>query len=137
MIKVEQSARQTAPGGSAAIPRQPMVFIEANLNGANKCVRSMAAQVETLNRDRGKGQQKVTVEHVQINFGGQAIVGSISREDREGRTRTGDQLHGAGDLWCHEQAWRGLCGPPDSEWKVQVHGGKSLVARTWRRCKPV
>lgn len=30
------------------------------------------------NRHRGKGQQKVTVEHVHIHRGGQAIVGSVS-----------------------------------------------------------
>ena len=33
--------------------------------------------MEALNRHRGKGQQKVTVEHVTVNAGGQAIVGSV------------------------------------------------------------
>src|SRR5215467_9650868 len=31
----------------------------------------------TLNRHRGKGQQKVTVEHVHMHAGGQAVVGTV------------------------------------------------------------
>ena len=34
--------------------------------------------LEALNRHRGKGQQKVTVEHVTVNAGGQAIVGAVA-----------------------------------------------------------
>jgi hypothetical protein len=37
----------------------------------------------TLNRHRGKGQQKVTVEHVHVHEGGGAIVGNV--ESRGGR----------------------------------------------------
>jgi hypothetical protein len=33
--------------------------------------------LEALNRHRGKGQQKVTVEHVHVHSGGQAIVGMV------------------------------------------------------------
>ena len=33
--------------------------------------------LEALNRHRGKGQQKVTVEHVHVHSGGQAIVGTV------------------------------------------------------------
>ena len=51
-----------------------------HINGATKLLRTFTAQVETLNRYRGKGQQKVTVEHVHINKGGQAIVGAVNRE---------------------------------------------------------
>src|SRR5215470_17224900 len=48
-----------------------------NLSQANKLSRSCAVLLEALNRHRGKGQQKVTVEHVTVNAGGQAIVGSV------------------------------------------------------------
>ena len=48
-----------------------------NLNQANKLVRSYATLIEALNRHRGKGQQRVTVEHVHVHQGGQAIVGAI------------------------------------------------------------
>lgn len=43
----------------------------------NKLARTFAAQVEALQRYRGKGQQRVTVEHVHVHQGGQAIVGTI------------------------------------------------------------
>jgi len=44
---------------------------------ANKLSRTYSALVETLNRHRGKGQQKMTVEHVHVYEGGQAIVGNV------------------------------------------------------------
>src|SRR5438874_8868223 len=48
-----------------------------NLSQANKLSRTYAALLDALNRHRGKGQQKVTVEHVHVNAGGQAIVGVV------------------------------------------------------------
>ena len=48
-----------------------------NLNQANKLSRTYATLLEALNRHRGKGQQKVTVEHVHVHSGGQAIVGTV------------------------------------------------------------
>ncbi|UAB78983.1 hypothetical protein INR77_04615 [Erythrobacter sp. SCSIO 43205] len=36
-----------------------------------------ARQLGTLNKHRGKGQQKVTVEHVKVEKGSQAIVGNV------------------------------------------------------------
>lgn len=53
-----------------------------NLNQANKLSRTYAALVEALNRHRGKGQQKVTVEHVHVHAGGQAIVGNVEAGGR-------------------------------------------------------
>ena len=46
-------------------------------NQANKLSRTYATLLEALNRHRGKGQQKVTVEHVHVHEGGQAIVGNV------------------------------------------------------------
>ncbi len=43
----------------------------------NKLARTFAAQVEALKRYRTGGQQKVTVEHVHVHEGGQAIVGMV------------------------------------------------------------
>jgi len=48
------------------------------INSANKLARTYTMQMEALNRHRSKGQQKMTVEHVHINSGGQAIIGNIS-----------------------------------------------------------
>ena len=47
------------------------------LNQANKLSRTYSVLLDALNRHRGKGQQKVTVEHVHVHSGGQAIVGTI------------------------------------------------------------
>src|SRR5213080_4136932 len=55
-----------------------------NLSQANKLSRTYATLLEALNRHRGKGQQKVTVEHVHVHEGGQAIVGNVEG----GGTRT-------------------------------------------------
>jgi hypothetical protein len=48
-----------------------------NLNQANKLSRTYAVLLDALNRHRGKGQQKVTVEHVHVHAGGQAVVGTV------------------------------------------------------------
>src|SRR3984893_14892064 len=43
----------------------------------NKLSRTYAVLLDALNRYRGKGQQKVTVEHVHVHSGGQAVVGMV------------------------------------------------------------
>jgi hypothetical protein len=53
-----------------------------NLNQANKLSRTHATLLEALNRHRGKGQQKVTVEHVHVHAGGQAVVGTVEAGGR-------------------------------------------------------
>lgn len=49
-----------------------------NLAQANKLSRTYATLIEALNRHRGKGEQKVTVEHVHVHAGGQAVVGMVA-----------------------------------------------------------
>jgi hypothetical protein len=54
----------------------------------NKLARTFAVQMEALKRYRTGGEQKVTVHHVTVKEGGQAIVGAVSagpggRENRE------------------------------------------------------
>lgn len=51
---------------------------DLNLNRATKLLRSFTTQLEALNRLRGRGQQRITVEHVTVHDGGQAIVGNIA-----------------------------------------------------------
>ncbi len=55
-----------------------------------KLARTFAAQVEALKRYRTGGEQKVTVEHVHVHEGGQAIVGNVQggggREKKPGPT---------------------------------------------------
>ena len=45
----------------------------------NKLARTFALQLETLKRYRTGGEQKVTVQHVSVNEGGQAIVGNVNQ----------------------------------------------------------
>jgi hypothetical protein len=47
-------------------------------NAFNKLARTFAVQMEALKRYRTGGEQKVTVQHVTVNEGGQAIVGAVS-----------------------------------------------------------
>ncbi len=55
---------------------------EADLRQAGRLLTLYARPVETLDRHRGKGPQRVTVEHVRVERGGQAIVGHVSHSDR-------------------------------------------------------
>jgi hypothetical protein len=61
----------------AMLPDQSFEGRRENLTQANKLSRTYAVLLEALNRHRGKGQQKVTVEHVHVHSGGQAIVGTV------------------------------------------------------------
>ena len=45
----------------------------------NKLARTFAMQMEALKRYRTGGEQKVTVQHVSVNEGGQAIVGNVNQ----------------------------------------------------------
>jgi len=45
----------------------------------NKLSRTFASQMEALKKYRTGGEQKMTVEHVTVNEGGQAIVGNVSQ----------------------------------------------------------
>ena len=55
----------------------------------NKLARTFAMQMEALKRYRTGGQQKVVVEHVTVQAGGQAIVGNVSHPGGGGREDEG------------------------------------------------
>jgi hypothetical protein len=50
---------------------------DTNINQATKLMRTFTAQIETLKRYRTGGKQTIQVQHVNVNEGGQAIVGNI------------------------------------------------------------
>ena len=50
---------------------------DQNLKHAAKFLQIYARQLEALDKHRGKGQQKITVEHVNVHSGGQAIIGDV------------------------------------------------------------
>ena len=49
----------------------------------NKLTRTFVMQMEALKRYRTGGEQKVTVQHVSVSEGGQAIVGNVTQATRE------------------------------------------------------
>ncbi|MBV9393512.1 MAG: hypothetical protein JOZ84_03785 [Methylobacteriaceae bacterium] len=61
----------------AMLAEQTFEGRQAALSQAGKLSRTHVLLLEALNRHRGKGQQKVTVEHVHVHAGGQAIVGNV------------------------------------------------------------
>ena len=61
----------------AMLPEQSFEAWKEQLNQANKLSRTYATLLEALNRYRGRGQQKISVEHVHVHSGGQAIVGAV------------------------------------------------------------
>lgn len=81
MVSVHNSAMEFMR--RAILPDQTTEGVTANTERASKMLRTFTAQMEALNRHRGKGQQKVTVEHVTVNSGGQAIVGQVSHSKTE------------------------------------------------------
>ncbi|MDA8585561.1 hypothetical protein N9L47_04730 [Rhodobacteraceae bacterium] len=52
---------------------------EAYSNCYNRLARTYTAQMETLRKHRHGGKQTVTVQHVNVEDGGQAIVGNVSK----------------------------------------------------------
>src|SRR6266446_4031969 len=60
------------------IPRQ-----DSAERAFNKLTRTFATQMEALKRYRTGAEQKVTVQHVSVAEGGQAIVGNVTQAPRE------------------------------------------------------
>ena len=77
----------------AMIGEQTFEGRRENLNQANKLSRTWATLLDALNKHRGKGQQKVTVEHVHVHAGGQAVVGTIERPGAGDQTKMEEQPH--------------------------------------------
>ena len=75
----------------AMIGEQSFEGRSENLNQANKLSRTWATLLEALNRHRGKGQQKVTVEHVHVHSGGQAVVGMVEPPGGGGHAKSTEQ----------------------------------------------
>jgi hypothetical protein len=76
MIQVSNAAGNCM--GRVFHEKQTLIGKELNANLAIKFHRTFVAQIEALQKLRGKGGQKVTVEHVHVHEGGQAIVGNVN-----------------------------------------------------------
>jgi len=103
----------------AMLPEQTFQGRQENLNQASKLSRTFSALLEALNRHRGKGQQKVTVEHVHVHSGGQAIVGNVNDPRGGMKAEIKDQAHANQITHAPQSAVRGQ--DPEGD-KLQVSG---------------
>jgi hypothetical protein len=90
----------------AMIGEQTFEGRRENLNQANKLSRTWATLLEALNRYRGKGQQKVTVEHVHVHAGGQAVVGTVEKPGGGDRGKSEEQPYAKQIAHAQEPALR-------------------------------
>ncbi len=67
---------------SALNTEYPEALIKYQNQGI-KLMRVYNQQLETLDKHRRKGNQKMTVEHVHVHKGGQAIVGTVNQGGRD------------------------------------------------------
>jgi len=82
-----------------------------NLGHAGKLSRTFATLLEALNRHRGKGQQKMTVEHVHVHSGGQAVVGMVGTSGAGDHAKIEGQPHAAQIAYAAQREMR--CPLPD------------------------
>jgi hypothetical protein len=91
----------------AMIAEQTFEGRSDNLSQANKLSRTYAVLLDALNRYRGKGQQKVTVEHVHVHSGGRAVVGMVEAPGGGDRMKSEDhrsrmRIHDLGRFLCQD-----------------------------------
>ena len=84
MLAVQMAATHVATIRSARwlANTETIPQVQAHYVGFNKLTRSFAAQVEALRKHRTGGKQVVTVQHVNVGDGGQAIVGNVQHGGR-------------------------------------------------------
>ena len=75
MIGVHETAMECLQ--QSRLPAQTPAGRDTNLKHAVKFMGLFTKQLEALDRLRGKGQQKMTVERVNVEYGGAAIVGHV------------------------------------------------------------
>ena len=69
----------------AAITKQTFEGRSMALKHGEKLLRLYMDQVKVLNKQRGKGDQKMVIEHVNVEPGGQAIVGQVKSTSKNKR----------------------------------------------------
>ena len=84
MLAVQMAATHVATIRSARwlANTENIPQVQAHYTGFNKLARTFAAQVEALRKHRTGGKQTVTVQHVNVSDGGQAIVGNVKAGGR-------------------------------------------------------
>jgi hypothetical protein len=110
----------------ATITDQSCEARRENLTQASKLSRTYAALTEALDRHRGKGHQRITVEHVNVHAGGQAIVGDVtsggkrSQKSEQQTHATREITHEPGIPMRSPDAERGTMPIARGAWKAPV-----------------
>ena len=86
MIGVHETAMECLE--QSRVPEQTPAGRDTNLKHAVKFMGLFTKQLEALDRLRGKGQKKMTVERVNVEYGGAAIVGDVHGRPRWPTTDT-------------------------------------------------
>jgi len=76
MIAVHSQAMEWSR--RAVIPEQTEKGVEMNVARATRLMRTFTSQVEALQKYRNKGKQTIQVQHINVQSGGQAIVGDVN-----------------------------------------------------------
>jgi len=77
MVVVHHLAMEMAR--RAALPDQSADGVNYGVNRVSKLMSVFTKQMEALQRHRNGGQQTISVQHVNVENGGQAVVGNVSR----------------------------------------------------------
>jgi len=79
MLAVQMAATHVATirQGRSMANADHLAQFDSHERAYNKLARTFAAQVEALRKHRNGGKQTVTVQHVNVSDGGQAIVGNV------------------------------------------------------------
>ena len=112
----------------AMIGEQTFEGRRENLSQANKLSRTYTTLLEALNRHRGKGQQKVTVEHVHVHEGGQAIVGNVEGVGCGPNRRNNPMrlhMHRAKRCGARTRSGKPCRSPAMANGRCRMHGGPS------------
>ena len=125
----------------AMMPEQTFGGRNQNLNYANKLARTWATLLNALNKHRGKGQQKITVEHVHIHNGGQTIVGTVEHPGGGTEGKVEEQPHAKqiahapeSPMWREDKS-RDTVPVPCDEQRQMPHAWGQVTRRAQRECK--
>jgi hypothetical protein len=77
MIAVYNAAMRSMRNVMTSVHPQ---VVDTNIEQSTKLMRTFTAQMQALKQFRTGGQQKMTVEHVHVHSGGQAIVGQVNSD---------------------------------------------------------
>jgi len=68
----------------AGLKDQTTYGVEQNISRATKFSRTYVSQMDALKKYRSKGDQKITVEHINVNDGGKAFIGTANTQINNG-----------------------------------------------------